>query len=418
MLRSLIVLLVIWLSLSAQVSAEKFDSRMASFDRMMEAFMKRHSVPGAALAVTDQGRLVYARGFGYGDVAAEQKVEPTSLFRIASISKPITAVAILQLVEQGRLGLHDKVFDVLNWPKLAEGNDSFDKRLKAVTIHDLLEHRGGWDRGASFDPMFQSVRLAEAQDVPPPAGPDAIIRCMFRQRLDYDPGGRYVYSNYGYCLLGRVIENVTGQTYEAYVKKHVLLPLGITAMSIGGTRLEQRGDHEVRYYDPAVGPSVFAEDLDEPVPSTYGAWYLEAMDAHGGWVASAVDLARFASAFDDPENCKILNGESVRAMYARPDGVAGYEDDGKPKAVFYSCGWQNRVAVGDKFNHWHSGSLPGTSTLLVRRWDGRNWAILLNARTSPNAKRLSTAIDPLLHRAAAEVREWPEEDLFQRNRSR
>jgi N-acyl-D-amino-acid deacylase len=397
---------------AAAVSTGKSDPRMASFDRIMAAFMQRHRVPGAALAVTDQGRLVHARGCGYADVATREKVAATSLFRIASISKPVTAVAVLQLVEQGRLDLDDAVFDLLDWAELAKNNDSSDERLKSVTVRHLLEHRGGWDRDMSFDGMFRPVQFAEAQQIRPPAGPDAVIRSMFGQRLDFDPGERYAYSNYGYCLLGRIIEKVTGETYEAYVKANVLFPLGIESMVIGRTRLAGQRDNEVRYYDPGQGASVFAEDLNEPVAGPYGAWHLEAMDAHGGWLASAVDLARFACSFDDPRACPILNEESVQLMYARPDGLAGHDKDGKPKPVFYSSGWLNRVVSDEKRNHWHTGSLPGTSTLLVRRHDGRNWVILFNARVSPHTSHLTKEIDSFLHQAADRVTDWPEYDLF------
>jgi N-acyl-D-amino-acid deacylase len=184
-------------------------------------------------------------------------------------------------VEQGRLQLDDKVFELLDWGKIVDDGDSFDDRLKSVTVRHLLQHRGGWDRDASFDPMFRSVQFAEAWGCPPPAGPEEIIRAMLAQRLDFDPGQRYAYSNYGYCLLGRVIETVTGQSYEGYVQHHVLRPLGIRSMLLGRTRLEHRQEGEVRYYDPGKGTSVFAEDLNQRTAPPYGAWYLEAMDSHG-----------------------------------------------------------------------------------------------------------------------------------------
>jgi N-acyl-D-amino-acid deacylase len=158
---------------------------------------------------------------------------------------------------------------------------------------------------------------------------------------------------------------------------------------------------------------VFAADLNKQVPQAYGAWHLEAMDAHGGWLASAVDLARFACAFDDPTNCKILNQDSIQEMFARPPGLAGADADGKPKPVYYSLGWSNRVLDDGKSNRWHTGSLPGTATILVRRHDGRNWAVLMNARMSPYASHLGGAIDSLVHKAADEVTAWPEYDLFE-----
>jgi N-acyl-D-amino-acid deacylase len=380
----------------------------------MHDFLAQHCVPGGAVAVTDQGRLVHAVGYGYADIATREPVQPTSLFRIASLSKPITAVAILQLVERGKLSLDDRVFDVLNdfHADIEKANDSFEKRLKDVTIRHLLEHRGGWDRGQSFDAMFQSVRFANELGVAPPAHHRDVIRAMLPQKLDFEPGERYAYSNFGYNLLGRVIEKLSGQTYEEYVKEHVLAPIGVTTMRIGCTHLSGRCDNEVRYYDPGCGESCFAGDLGEQVPWAYGGWHLEAMDSHGGWIASAVDLARFAACFDDPDNCPILSADSIETMYARPPGLAGHDEDGKPKDVYYSLGWSNRVVGDGKLNHWHTGSLSGTATIMIRRHDGRNFIALLNSRTSPHATHLGREIDNLLHKAAGEVVEWPTYDLF------
>ncbi len=402
-------------SAPSAVSTGRVDACMASFDRMVREFMERQHVPGLALAVTDGSRLVYARGHGYADVTSKEKVTPTSLFRIASISKPITAVAVLQLVERKQLGLDDKVFDILKHEPHLEKDAKPDNRLHTITTRHLLQHRGGWDRGKSFDAMFQSVRFADALGTRPPAGTDEVIRFMLGQPLDFEPGERYAYSNYGYCLLGRVIEAVANETYEDYVRTQVLAPLGIHAMRIGKTRLEGRSENEVRYYDPRKGPSVFATDLNQQVPQPYGAWHVEAMDAHGGWLASAVDLARFVCAFDDPTKCKILNQGSIQEMFARPPGLAGTEADGKPKSVYYSLGWSNRVLDDGKLNRWHTGSLPGTATMLVRRHDGRNWVVLMNARMSPQTSHLGGAIDSLVHQAADEVTDWPEYDLFEKS---
>ena len=386
---------------------------LASFDRMMQDFLAEHRIVGASVAVTDQGRLVLARGYGYADVAAREPVQPTSLFRIASISKPVTAVAVLQSVEQGKLSLDDKVFDVLDYSAdIDAAGEKFDERLRDVTIRHLLEHRGGWDRGQSFDAMFQSVRFAQQLDVPAPAGAVDVIRAMFSHPLDFAPGERYAYSNFGYNLLGRVIEKLSGQEYEEYVKEHVLAPIGVRSMRIGASRLDGRAEEEVRYYHPGSGESVFAADLGEPVPWAYGGWHLEAMDSHGGWIASAVDLARFASAFTDPDDCPILSRRSIEAMHARPPGLAGHEEDGKPREPFYSLGWINRTLASGKINHWHTGSLSGTATILIRRHDGRNFVALLNTRTSPNSTHLGRAVDSLLHKAANQVTDWPADDRF------
>ena len=343
---------------------------------------------------------------GYADLAKREQVEPRHLFRIASISKPITAVAILQLVEQGKLELDTKVFSLLDYEEAIKAANSFDNRIRNITIRHLLEHRGGWDRGKSFDAMFQSVRFAKQVNQEPPADADAVIHAMFSQRLDFTPGERYAYSNFGYCLLGRVIEKLTGKTYEQYVKVKVLKPIGVTEMRIGRSRLKDRAQNEVRYYHPGTGQSVFAADLAKTVPWAYGGWHLEAMDSHGAWIASASDLAKFAAAFDDPDRCPILSRESIELMYRRPPGLAGHDTKGNPKDVYYSLGWQNRIIGEDRVNHWHTGSLSGTATILIRRHDGRNFAAVLNSRTSPSANHLGRAIDRLLHEGAAKVKSW------------
>jgi N-acyl-D-amino-acid deacylase len=395
------------------VSTGPLDPSLEPIDTLVREYIERHHIPGAAIALTDHGRLVLARGYGYADISNKKRVEPASLFRIASISKPITAVAILQLVQSGKLRLDDHVVDVLRYDPHLENGAKFDERYRSITIEHLLQHRGGWDRDKSFDAMFQPVRFAQALKLPPPAQPEQVIRCMMGLPLDFDPGERYAYSNFGYCLLGRVIEVVSGQNYESYVKQHVFAPLGSTSPRLGKTRIDDNSiDDEVKYYCPDLESSVFAKDLGLPVPTPYGGFNLEAMDAHGGWTASAIDLVRFASAFDEPQNCKILNEEAATRMFARPEGPAREVKSLGPNH-YYSCGWINRLA-GDEnsIESWHTGSLAGTATLLVRRHDGRNFAILFNARSDAETAHFASDIREKVIEALDKLQDWPEVDMF------
>ncbi len=390
----------------------KADPRLASFDRMMLDFLQAHpDVPGAALAVAKDGKLVYARGFGHADLERKQPVQPDALFRIASVSKPITAVAVLQLVERGKLKLSDRVFDVLGLQEPKDQGVSFDPRWRKVTVEQLLHHTGGWDRDKSFDPMFRSPEICRTLQIDPPAMPDAIIRYMLLQPLDFNPGTRHVYSNFGYCLLGRVIEKASGQPYEAYVRREVLLPLGIRDLRIGHSLAEDRFPTEV-WYDAGAGKTLaqFGPQRGQPVPVCYGGWCQEALDSHGGWVASAPDLVRFAAAFNQPRRCPILNADSIHTLFARPEGPAGFTRKGKPRPEYYASGWEVRPLGPERnagVNTWHSGSLPGTSTLLVRRADGLTWAVLFNARARGKGEEPCVVIDPLVHQAADAVKEWP-----------
>lgn len=394
------------------------DARLESFDRLMTEFLTENKMPGASLAVARNGRLVYARGFGFGDVEAKTPVQPDSLFRIASISKPITAAAIMQLVERGKLKLDDHLVDLLDVRHEGKPVPPGDPRLKDVTVRHLLQHRGGWDRDKSFDPMFRSVKFAKELGAEPPANSWQVITAMWSRPLDFEPGERYSYCNYGYCLLGRIIEKVSGMPYDTYVHKEILEPLGIDSMRIGKTLIEGRAPGEVRYVmgdngRKKEGPAVLGPTLGEPIAMPYGGWYLEAMDAHGAWIASAPDLVRFASAFDAPRFGTILNAASVETMFSRPDGRAGHKADGTPEATYYACGWHVRdKQPNNGMNTWHNGYLDGATCLLVRRHDGLAWAVLFNSDTGSNGKSAAVAIDALVHKVANAVKEWPEKDLF------
>ena len=246
---------------------------LACFDRHITELMKKYELPGGTAAVAKDGRLVYARGFGWADRKNGVPMQPMALMRIASVSKPFTAAVILRLVEQGRLKLSDPILPYLK--KFgAETEKHLDPRWRRITIERLLRHTAGFDRGKSFDPMFIP------QLPKPPLGQAGIIRYMLGRPLDYDPGTRYVYSNFDYCILGRVIEALTGKKYEDAVREMVLRPAGITRMKLGRTRLADRAAGEVVYHTLATDQrykSVFPEEK-QLVEEPYGEFYLEALD--------------------------------------------------------------------------------------------------------------------------------------------
>ena len=403
------------------------DPRLAPFDRLMTEFLKENQAPGGALAVTRRGRLVYARGFGLADEDRGTPVRPDSLFRIASVSKPLTATAVLQLAERGELGLDDPVLNYVRLGPHLEFGARPDPRWRAVTARQCLQHTGGWDLDRSFDPVLAPEEVAVALGTRPPVSPADVIRYMMGRPLDFDPGSRFAYSNFGYLLLGRVVEAASGSGYEEYVRREVLAPLGVTRPRLGRALPEHREPGEVRYYDSQrrTGVCLYPPRAGLRVPTPDGVANFEAFEAHGGWVASAVDLVRFASAFDDPETCPVLGPASVRMMWARPSGAAGLDADGLPPAEYYGCGWHVRPGAAGAATEWqvrvgaagavtltHAGLISGTSALLVRRSDGLNWAVLFNTGRDPEGHVLALEIDPLVHAAADQVREWPDVDLF------
>ncbi len=358
------------------------------FDTTMREFMVSHKVSTGALAITYKSRLMFVRGYSW-TAGSCPATDPESLFRIASLSKPITSAAVMKLVEDGEVRLDEKVVDILpfGYPERRHP----DPNLKEVTIRHLLQHLGGWDRNEAFDPMFQDKRISRALDSPLPISRADIITYMNGQPLQHKPGTKYAYSNYGYCLLGRVIEQRTGMTYDGYVRKKVLLPLGIAGMRLGRSEFEDRAPGEVTY-----------ESRDG---AAYNAFNLENMDSHGGWLASAPALARFAAAFDEPRDCPVLSAESIATMFALPETIE--PDKYKPGEKYYACGWSVRDYGSGRRNTWHTGSLPGCYTFMARWSDGVNCVVLFNERGSGFGE-----IDPLLREAVKSVTAWPEHDLF------
>ena len=379
---------------------------MVSYDQLASKLLTKYQIPGGAIAVTRNGKLVFARGYGYANKATGELVQPDSQFRIASLSKPITSAAILLLMQRGNLTLDQRVFDILSYEPLP--GESVDPRLATITIRHLLEHSGGWNRDTTFDPMFLPVTIAAATGTPAPATTDSIIRYMIGKPLQFDPGSAYNYSNFGYALLGRIVETISGQPYEQFVREQVLAPSGASCMHIGRSLQAQSLPKEVKYYDFSGAPlasSIYGTGTKVPRPD--GGFHLEAMDAHGGWVASTIDYLRFIVSVDarnDPAD--ILAAGTIEVMIARPT-IPFWSTS----AAWYAKGWQVRPSQGDA-NWWHTGGLPGTTTIVVRNYGGVTWAAFFNSQPL-NVDAFVTELDSGMWTALAGVTSWPPGDEFQ-----
>ncbi len=396
------------LGISAEIPATgQAVSGMESVDSVLRQLMTDWDIPGCAVAIVKDGRLVFARGYGYADQERGALVQPDSHFRIASVSKQITAVAVLKLIEQGELDLDGKAFKILNDLKPPIGT-RVDPRIYDITILDLLTHSGGWDVDAlGYDPQIDLHRTAAvAVGEPWPADAETIIRYMMGQPLSFTPGTSFSYSNFGYNVLGRVIEAVTGRTYEDYVKYHILQPMGILGMRIGHTRLEERASGEVMYYDYPGGGLTHSVFGGRRVSWPYGAWYLEAMDSHGGWIVSAIDMMRFVTHVDGhPDPKDILQSSTIEAMVSRPS--LSYWSG---SAYYYALGWNVRPKTVDA-NWWHTGSFDGSTCILVRAYNGLSWFAVVNTRPR-NSSKFKSALDSAMWEAVRGVTQWPLHDLF------
>lgn len=383
------------------------------FDRLIPQLMSKWNIPGGAIAIAKGDKLVFATAYGLANKEQAQPVQPDSLFRIASVSKPFTAVGILKLMEEGKLSVDDQAFRILG-DRYSSPKDKADPRLQTITIRQLLFHSGGWDAGKSRDPMGDSREVAHSLGVPLPVSSSDMIRYVAGHKLDFDPGTRHAYSNFGYCLLGRVIERVSGESYEEYIRTHLLKPIGITRMRIGRTLREQRSPGEVCYY-PAAGvpPARSAIRPGGPgVSLPYGGFYLEAMDSHGGWIASAIDLVRFLLSVEGNGNrAGLLKPETIALMTERPSPPLWVNTP-----IYYGMGWNFRPVKGGLI-WYHSGALAGSSmAMVVKSPNGFSWAVLFNS-IPPSISEIEPffmELDQTIWKAMHQVTQWPDLDLFPR----
>jgi CubicO group peptidase (beta-lactamase class C family) len=294
---------------------------LETIDAAVIDFMDRIAAQAATLALSRGLRLMYSRGFGWTDQAGKKPLRSDALMRIASVTKPITAAAVHKLIRDNRLSLSTKAFQLLDLK--AKGGKVPDRRIYSITVGQLLEHKGGWDRNASFDPMFRTDLVKKELKLSGRPTPQNVVEFMMTQPLQFTPGEKSVYSNFGYCVLGRVLEKVMKRPYIDCIRELIFSPLGISDIKLGHSALNERDRREVEY----------------PVPPD--AYPLDVMDSHGGLIASAPALCQFLERF---------------------------WISGKPRLRQQRENWT--------FN----GSLPGTTAMVRQREDGISYAVLVNDR--------------------------------------
>ena len=371
-------------------------TEFAGVEKTVNSFLRKWSIAGASIAIAKDGKLIYAHGFGYADTASKTEAQPYSQFRIASISKLVTAVGIMKLQEEGKLALTDSVFG-------SKGilNDTFygepkDKRVYKINVAELLSHEAGWTQRYG-DQMFMPLVVAEKMGVKPPVDTKTIVKFALEKRLQYIPGTGKAYSNLGYSILGLVIEKVTGMSYEDFCRKTILEPLGIYDMKIAGNLPSEKAPFEVTYYEPAdvvLKPSIYG--TGEMVTPSYGGNDIRALGAAGAWVATAPDLMRLLLAVDGfKTRPDILTDQSIRFMTENDNGFA-------------PVGWKGTVMDG---TWWRTGSFPGSAGMMKRQSDGISWVVLFNS-SAWNGPEIYSYISNMMNHAISKIDFWPDYDLF------
>lgn len=350
-------------SLSNEVGSS---SELHDMDSIMERYLRRWEINGAQLAISRNDSLLYVRGFGKADEGVE--MQPSHIMRMASVSKLVTAVGVMKLCDMGRLRLSDRVFGphgILN--DTAYTRAITDKRYLDITVEQLLRHKAGFTNYAG-DPMFSTRyimmqnRLAKAPDH------RTLLGIVLRRRLGYTPGTARRYSNLGYMLLSEIIARRSGMSYERFMRTQVLEPAGCYDFHIAGNYYRDRRPNESRYYmHLTCKPTYEFNNSGRLVEKCYGENDIPRLAGAGAWCASAAELCRLVASIDGcPVVPDIISRRSVEAMTREmPDHD-------------FSLGWN----YTPKGKPWvRTGSLVGTSALVIRYPDGECWVFITNTST-------------------------------------
>jgi len=317
------------------------------FDNAIVKHMAALDIESAVFVINRRDDIVYERSYGYLDQEKTYPLQPHNLFRIASISKPITLATLQRLIRSGDLRLTDRAFCVEGSPEnciltYAPARGRIDPRVVDITVKQLMDQKSGWTNYYERDPVFGDA-VQEVIDIfenyPPSA--DEIIQYTLGQPLEINPGTTYVYTNVNFVILGRIIEAVTGQSFKDAVQSVVFDPIGINDVQIGSSLPEGWLPIEVDY--PCHWTTDSAYKPNKEACWSAGGWNLEAGDAAGGFIASARSLAVFLNDY---------------CLY-----------NGGPRTNDRGC-WG-----------WYNGTLDGTMSFVYQRRDGVDFVLLFNNRS-------------------------------------
>ena len=303
-------------------------------DKVVNDFMASWGVVGSSLALIKDGRLVYAKGYGVKDLDTNEPVQVSTLFRIASVSKPVTATTLMKMIENDPGLLNRKIFGADGILGTEYGTPSFyDPYVYQITVKHLLEHTAGgyyWSN-EGHDPTWNYYHLYDSS-------PELIGWVLDTKNINNPPGQDYYYSNFEYCLLGRVIEKLSnGMSYESYVQENLLKPCGVSKNMQIGSSHKYTNKKEATYYS-FNDASPYYPEINVP-----------RMDADGGWIGSTIDLARFLVCVDGSDTKPDIISKSTWNLMTAPTSESGYT---------YAKGW-GTCCNGNIF---HSGSFQGTGS--------------------------------------------------------
>lgn len=305
------------------VQTDKYAEARASAHKIGTELLAR-GIPGLAVAVAIDGKLVYAEGFGYADLEQRVPAWPTTKFRIGSISKPLTAAALMQLVEEGKVDLDAPVQKYV--PSFPDKGAKITSRMLAGHLAGIRHYKDDeFLISRHYDSVLEGLKIFENDPLVSP------------------PGTKFNYSSYGFNLLSAVIESASGENFVSYMQNYVFTPLGLIDTLADQNRpiIEERSRFYSREKD---GPLENAPYVDNSYK-----W------AGGGFLSTAEDLVRFGSALLQPG---FLKESSLQLLFTSQRTTSGEETG-------YGMGWGIRKAASGKRIYEHAGGSVGGSCQVI-----------------------------------------------------
>ncbi len=356
-------------------SQEKLSADQSQkIDDQITSIMRRWQIPGAEIAISNGAKVVLVHSYGFAELETNRPVHCHDLFRIASVSKCITALAVGKLIEDGRLNLDDHLADLL--PELFQSlPPEHDERLKKITVADLLNMTAGWDRDKRGEVLFapQILRTARKYETLCTPDLDTVCRAEFSKPLEHDPGTEFSYSNFSYALLGKIIEQKSKQDYTEFCREKLLSPLSLNQIQAAKRLPETLLENEVHYYPEGLTPkkkSMFSQDMDIKLAAPYGRIDIERYPQSFGWLSNAESLLTFCT------NTSMLSKATLSKLYARPAASTW-----KKSKTYFASGWEfsNDYSTGSAVL-FKDGTLSGSRAFVIQYPDGIACAALFNAR--------------------------------------
>jgi len=350
------LLSLVFLLLSVQIHADA-QNNVDKIDALIQAYNDLGEFNGSVL-VAENGRVIYKKGFGLANREWNIPNKPDTKFRLGSITKQFTSMLILQLVEQGKIDLQGKLSDYLPYYRKDTGSQ--------VTIHQLLTHSSGIPSYTSIPNFFEEI----SRD---PYPVEEFVKKYCSGDFEFEPGSRYLYNNSGYFLLGAILEEITGKTYEEVLSEKIFAPLGME--NSGYDKHSPIIPNRATGYSSTFEGYVNAPYLDMSLPYAAGSLYSTAEDLYL-W-----DQALYTD--------KLLSARMKELMFTPHIANYGYGWGIRQKSLPDSKEKLTSIA--------HGGGINGFNTMIERLTDDKDLIVLLNNTPGANLGQMSDAIIRILY---------------------